>query len=165
LRKLATLGIAGVASQSIVAQAAAPLASSEGHTLSAAGDALVPGAAKAGIVPFVTAMLSSHCPALFYDYLSLPMEPDVFYRAALAAIRSFALLHGGHAFDTLPREARERLLAGLLSPSLPGWSGPPPMLVYTVLRNDAIDVVYGTESAYEDLRIPYMPHIEPPKLW
>jgi hypothetical protein len=132
--------------------------------LAAVGDAFVPGA-EVGIVSFVTAMLSSGRPALFYDYLSLPTAPDVFYHAALSSIGAFARLHGGKPFETLPREARVRLLARLLAPSLPGWSGPPPALVYTVLRNDALDVVYGTENAYESLGIPYMPHIEPPKLW
>lgn len=162
---LATLGIGGGACSPLGVQSKLPLSALEANALSAAGDALVPGAARAGIVPFVTAMLSSHRPALFYDYLSLPSEPVVFYHAALAAIHAFGLLRGGRAFDTLPVASRERLLAGLLSPSLPGWSGPPPALVYTVLRNDAIDVVYGAESAYENLGIPYMPHIEPPKLW
>ena len=41
------------------------------------------------------------------------------------------------------------------------WQGPPGPLVYTVLRSDAVDVVYGTVEGYEALGVPYMPHILP----
>jgi len=46
-----------------------------------------------------------------------------------------------------------------------GWQGPAGGLVYTVLRNDAVDVVYGTMEGYAALGIPYMPHIAPTKRW
>ena len=36
---------------------------------------------------------------------------------------------------------------------------------YFVLRNDAVDVVYGTKDGIESLGIPYMAHIEPPSRW
>ena len=45
------------------------------------------------------------------------------------------------------------------------WQGPAGAFVYTVLRNDAIDVVYGTMEGYAALGIPYMPHIAPTKRW
>ena len=37
--------------------------------------------------------------------------------------------------------------------------------VYFVLRNDAVDVFYGTQDGFEALGIPYMAHIEPPSRW
>ena len=37
--------------------------------------------------------------------------------------------------------------------------------VYTILRNDALDVVYGTMEAYAALGVPYMAHIAPTKKW
>ena len=39
------------------------------------------------------------------------------------------------------------------------------LFAYTVLRNDAIDVVYGTMEAYAALGVPYMAHIAPTKKW
>jgi len=47
-----------------------------------------------------------------------------------------------------------------------GWQDPlPGGFVYVVLRNDAIDVVYGTMEGYAALGVPYMPHIAPTKRW
>ena len=46
---------------------------------------------------------------------------------------------------------------------IPQWPAGP--FVYLVLRNDAVDVVYGTMSGYEGLGIPYMAHIAPAKRW
>ena len=43
--------------------------------------------------------------------------------------------------------------------------GPAGGFVYTVLRMDSIDVVYGTMEGYAALGIPYMPHIAPTKKW
>ena len=37
--------------------------------------------------------------------------------------------------------------------------------VYTVLRADAVDVVYSTVEGYEMLGVPYMPHIAPERRW
>jgi len=45
------------------------------------------------------------------------------------------------------------------------WIGPPAALFYFVLRNDALDVVYGTEAGFAKLGIPYMAHIAPPTRW
>ena len=37
--------------------------------------------------------------------------------------------------------------------------------VYGMLRNDAVDVVYGTVEGFARLGIPYMPHILPQRSW
>jgi hypothetical protein len=34
-----------------------------------------------------------------------------------------------------------------------------------VLRNDALDVVYGTRRGFASLGVPYMAHILPPTSW
>jgi hypothetical protein len=34
-----------------------------------------------------------------------------------------------------------------------------------MLRNDAIDVVYGTVEGFARLSVPYMPHILPQRSW
>ena len=67
-------------------------------------------------------------------------------------------------------EAAQMIVAALETGSLlggnpPGWSGPPAPVVYLVMRSDAVDVVYGTPKGFEDLGIPYMPHILPPTNW
>ena len=36
-----------------------------------------------------------------------------------------------------------------------GWTGPSGGFVYTILRTDAVDVVYGTMEGYAALGIPY----------
>ena len=46
-----------------------------------------------------------------------------------------------------------------------GWTGPSGGFVYTLLRSDAVDVVYGTMEGYAALGIPYKPHIAPTKRW
>ena len=38
-------------------------------------------------------------------------------------------------------------------------------LVYSVLRNDAVDVVYGTVEGFARIGVPYLPHILPPRTW
>ncbi|MEI9995307.1 MAG: gluconate 2-dehydrogenase subunit 3 family protein [Rhizomicrobium sp.] len=127
---------------------------SERQTLAAIGEALVPGAAAAGIVDFVAAMLADADPMLCYRFVSFPMPPADFYKATLAAIAD--LSHG--VIDAA-------LIGRMLSPDLKGWQGPPPALAYFVIRNDAADVVYGGEDAYTRLDVPYMAHIAPPGRW
>jgi len=46
-----------------------------------------------------------------------------------------------------------------------GWQGPPAPLAYHALRNDAVDVVYGTPAGLQKLGVPYMEHILPPERW
>ncbi|HEY0106582.1 MAG TPA: hypothetical protein VGB91_10895 [Rhizomicrobium sp.] len=126
----------------------------ERQTLAAVGEALVPGAAVAGIVDFVAAMLADPDPMLCYRFVSFPMPPVVFYKAALGAIAG------------LSRGIIDAALIGrMLSPNLKGWQGPPAALVYFVIRNDAADVVYGGEDAYARLDLPYLAHIAPPGRW
>ena len=45
------------------------------------------------------------------------------------------------------------------------WQGPAQGSVYGTLRNDAVDVVYGTVEGFARLGIPYMPHILPQRSW
>ncbi len=46
-----------------------------------------------------------------------------------------------------------------------GWTGPGGSFVYTILRTDAVDVVYGTMEGYAALGIPYQAHIVPERRW
>jgi hypothetical protein len=135
------------------------------RVLAAVAEAFVPGAVKAGVVDFVTAMLDSPAPMQFYGYLNFPMPPREFYAAALTSLAAFVKTRTGKAVETLSSEEIQKVLAGLLAPEVVGWNGPPAILVYLTLRNDAVDVVYSSEAAYDGLGLPYMAHIAPPRPW
>jgi hypothetical protein len=135
------------------------------RTLSIVAEAMVPGAARAGVVAFVTAMLASARPNLFYGYLNFPLPPAEFYRAGLGALAAYARARTSRSLESLPTPALQKLLPALLAPEVPDWNGPPAVLVYLAIRNDAIDVVYSSEAAYDALNLPYMAHIAPPRPW
>jgi hypothetical protein len=161
LQALTAAGIVGLPSSGH----AAVLDDPARRVLAAVAEAFVPGAVRAGVVDFVTAMLASPKPMQFYGYLNFSQPPRDFYPAALTSLAVFAKARTGKAVDALPSENLQEVLAGLLAPDVPGWNGPPPILVYLSLRNDAVDVVYGGETAYDDLGLPYMAHIAPPRPW
>jgi hypothetical protein len=123
------------------------------RTLETLGEALVPGSKKAGLAHFIDIQLSG--PAadclLMIKYLGVNPPFTPFYMSGLAA----AARH-----PHMPS-----LLAAMAKGDIPEWSGPPSPLFYFVLRNDAIDVVYGTVKGYESLGVPYMAHIPPPSGW
>ena len=136
---------------------------SEHETLLAIGATLLPGA---DLARFVSGMLSREIPLLSYPFISFPLDVRAFYHDVLAALDSAYAksAHGTKEFvhlsgaggRTAPHARARR--AGQLK----GWDGPPPGLVYFVLRSDATDAVYGHPHAYEQLQIPYMAHIQPP---
>lgn len=134
-------------------------------SLRAYADILVPGAGTAGIDRFVSAMLASDDPMLLYKYLDFPMPPAVFYAAGLAALDELSMRRKARPYSGLGRGDMKSIAAALLDPGLEGWTGPPPFLFYLAVKNDAIDVVYGSEAAYDRLKIPYMAHIVPPSAW
>lgn len=164
LEVLLTVGVATIHDRVAQAKGCTRLSQSELRTLSAAGEALVPGAAQAGIAAFVSARLASCDGVLFYGYLGLAQAATAFYATTLTDLDAWSRLNTGRALHELPVEQCRGLFSSLLSPQPKGWAGLPPQLVYMVLRNDAIDVVYGGTNAYQAAGIPYMAHIEPPEL-
>jgi hypothetical protein len=134
-------------------------------SLRAYGDILVPGASNAGITEFVSAMLASDDPLLFYKYLDFPLAPAAFYTSGLVALDDLSIRRKKRPYAGLGRDDMKAIAGALLDPDLDGWSGPPPFLFYLAVKNDAIDVVYGSVAAYDRLNIPYMPHILPPTTW
>lgn len=139
--------------------------SHERRTLAAVAETIVPGAEAAQVVDFVAAMLADSDPMLCYRFVSFPMPPLEFYRASLDAIVDLSGKMGGHNPDGMAPAQRTALIGKMLSPDLRGWKGPPASLVYFVIRNDAIDAVYGDTDAYARLDVPYMAHIPPPRRW
>ena len=136
-------------------------------TLEATCEYLLPGARENGVAHFVDRQLALD-PAdslLFVKCFELEQPFPDFYRSALAEIRRVGETVYGAGIAELDKKDAVSLIESLRDGNVPGWAGPPPPLVYHALRNDAVDVVYGTMEGFADLGIPYMAHIEPPRAW
>jgi hypothetical protein len=141
------------------------LSESEGRTLDALGNVLLPGAAGAGIAHYVDSQLASKTPLLMLRYLDYPGSFADFYRQGLASLEALAHSRYARSFLKLRSSLRVELVREISQKNPPGWSGPPAPLFYFVTRNDAVDVYYGTQQGFKRLRIPYMAHIVPPEEW
>lgn len=162
---LVTLGLAPGLAKPQAEGAFERLSSKERATLTAFAEVLLPGAADAGVVPYVEAQLASANPLLFVRYLDYPESLVSFYRQGLRALEKLSEMQYEQAFTHLTFEHR-RVLARELSQKNPAdWSGPPGPLFYLAVRNDAVDVYYGTQHGHERLGIPYLALIPPPKPW
>lgn len=143
------------------------LTEAEAALLEALGETLVPGAAAAGIVPYVDANLArapEDC-LLTVRYLDVLPPFTAFYKAGLAALEDAAVRMFGKPFGKADGAERKSLVALLLPAEVAGWKGPPSPLFYLAVRSDAADLVYGTRAAFERMHIPYMAHLEPPADW
>jgi hypothetical protein len=167
-RSLLQFGVALVAAGSVpgaLAQAAADSAGTftakEQGILLALGEALVPGA---DLPRFLTHMLARRPHMLCYPFVSFPLDTAGFYRTALGALERASVRERLVGFAELSRDGRTTLLRELVTGQIKEWDGPPPALVYFVVRNDAVDAVYGSPDAYRAMNVPYMAHISPPAL-
>lgn len=102
---------------------------------------------------------------LMIKYLRVDPPYASFYRAGLEAARATALQRFGKSPAELGLPQRNQLLEQMAAGELEAWRGPPAPLLFFVLRNDAVDAMYGTPSGFERLDVPYMAHIPPPKPW
>lgn len=134
-------------------------------TLGVCADILVPGAAAAGVVEFVVTMLARPDPWLCYRFVSLPIPIVQFYRSALDEIDRYCRQQFRSPLSGLSQRAQSEFIGGLAHAQLKPWRGPPQSLVYFVLRSDAVDAVYSPISTYQQLQVPYMAHIAPPRGW
>jgi hypothetical protein len=143
------------------------LTADQAATLDAMGEALVPGAKEAGITNFVDLQLSIPAEEALLQARILNVRPPYanFYRAALAAIDSACDKTKGRKFAELSPDEQRDFVNLMRQNKIEGWQGPPGPFVYTVLRSDAVDVVYATMDGYAALGVPYMPHIAPTKRW
>jgi len=143
------------------------LTEDEVATLEAFGDVLAPGAAEAGIAHFVDQQLSvdpNEC-LLMLKYFNIEPPYDGFYRGGLAAVNQISHKHHDKPFEELDEQAAVNLVREFSAANPPDWEGPPSPLVYLLIRSDAVDVVYGTVEGFQNMGIPYMPHILPPEKW
>lgn len=139
----------------------------EAASLEAIGEAFAPGAADAGIAWFVDHQLGlpPNDSLLMARYFNVPPPYPDFYRASLEAVNALSQARHDQPFAELASAEATGLLREMLGGDPEGWQGPPALLVYLVLRNDAVDVVYGTPEGIESLGVPLMAHIEPPSKW
>ena len=131
------------------------------------GDALVPGAAESGLSYFLDQQLSAsteNC-MLMIRYLGVASPYKDFYLQSLAALETNCQTLYRQTCARLSADQKEHLIDAMGSNSLPGWQNPPASFFSFALRNDASDVVYGTEAGFERLGIPYMAHVTPPTAW
>jgi Gluconate 2-dehydrogenase subunit 3 len=143
------------------------LESADVGTLEALGETLLPGSTAAGLAHYIDHQLSGP-PAdsmLMIKYLRVAAPFDDFYRGGLRATEAAAQSLHGKRFAELDARQATALVTQMSGGHLEGWQGPPAALFYFVLRNDAVDVVYGTQAGFERLGVPYMPHIAPPSRW
>jgi hypothetical protein len=135
--------------------------------LESLGEFLLPGSAQAGLAHFIDHQLSGD-PAdsmLMIKYLRVDPPFKGFYLQGLRAARDAATRKFGKPLDKLDAEEGKALVTQMSGGQIDGWSGPPAPLFYFVLRNDAVDVMFGTPSGFESLGVPYMPHIMPSSRW
>jgi hypothetical protein len=164
-----SLSNAGTLAASAVVRATAYgiLSTTQAATLNAFGDVLLPGARAAGLAAFVDRQLGlpKEEQALMIRYLGLPPPYTDFYAKGLAALDELAGSRHASAFAALAAAHADDIVAAVAKGSPALWNGPPATLFYFVVRNDALDVVYGTEAGFAKLGIPYMAHITPPTRW
>lgn len=144
------------------------LTPAEAKTLEAVAETLVVGAGANGAAHFVDQQcaLPPQQALLGLRIAGVPPPFAGFYRTVLAEIdRQIRAQGGDSAFDTLSPADRHAFIDRMRRGQLPDWHGPPQGLVYAVLRQDAVDVGYGTLAGSERLHVPYMAHIAPMEAW
>jgi len=143
------------------------LTDSEVSTLDALGEILLPGAAGAGLSHFIDHQLGAapEDQLLMIKYVGVPAPFASFYQGGLAALNAFSEANKRGPFADLSQEDQADLVGQFAQANPDGWQGPPAPFFYFVVRNDAVDVVYGTKDGIESLGIPYMAHILPPSRW
>ena len=139
--------------------------SSEGQLLEALGDTLVPGAAEAGILRYVDDQLGRPETLLFLKYMDYLGSYEEFYKQGLHSLENQSHLRYRDSFLALDAEKKITLVREIAQKNPVDWKGPPAPLFYFVVRNDAIDVTYGTPEGFAKLEIPYMAMIDPPRQW
>ena len=140
------------------------LSPEEAETLAIIGEAIVPGAAKAGLSHYIDHQLADDVEQslLIIRYLGVHPPFNGFYQSALTALRKSASAIFGKELPDLSAEELEKFISIFSGRNPDGWADAPPApFFYFVLRSDAIDVTYGTREGFESLDIPYLAHIEP----
>jgi hypothetical protein len=143
------------------------LSADEVKTVESLSDALVPGAREAGVSHYVDHELASPSPRLLLRFAQLrgPLAP--YYHGALAAFAASMTAQGKGAFSSLSPDAQHAVIEALRTGTIKPWDGGavPSPVFYGMMRNDGVDVVYGSAEGFKHLDMPYMPHIMPKTTW
>jgi hypothetical protein len=139
----------------------------EAETLEALGETLLPGAREAGVAHFIDQQVSVTPGEALLEARIVNVKPPFidFYRAVIGGVDKASTARSGKRFAALSSAEQRDFIDQLRQNKIDGWQGPPPGLVYFVLRSDAVDVVYGTMEGYESLGVPYLAHIAPDRRW
>jgi hypothetical protein len=143
------------------------LTAEEAQTLEAIGDTLAVGARQAGVAHFVDQQLTQPPPLALLSVRTNEVRPPYvnFYRGALGAIEAAAKAMHGRKFGELSEAEQIKFVELMSRREIKDWKGPAQPLVYASLRNDAVDVVYGTVEGFARVGVPYLPHIVPEQRW
>jgi hypothetical protein len=143
------------------------LKADEVATLEALGETLAIGARQDGIAHFVDQQLTVPPPHALLSLRVTEVRPPYvdFYRAALGGVDRASQAQHQRGFAELSAAEQHDFVDRLRQAKIESWQGPAQSFVYGTLRNDAIDVVYGTVEGFARLGIPYMPHILPTRSW
>jgi Gluconate 2-dehydrogenase subunit 3 len=143
------------------------LKEAEAELIEAIGDTLVQGARAAGVAHFIDHQISVPAGEALLQARIMNVRPPFadFYRAAIAAVEGGSQKAYGRKFTELTAAQKVEFVQNMRQNKIEGWQGPGAPFVYTVLRSDAVDVVYGTMEGYQALGIPYQAHIVPEKRW
>ncbi len=128
-------------------------------------DHLLPGARDAGVVEFVDHQLGeipNECLLMCKYFPGINAPYTDFYHGGLSALDAYTQKTFSKGFEDLAAAEQDQTVQALWTGEVDPWQGPPPPLFYMMLRSDAVDVVYGTESGFEELGLPYLAHISPP---
>jgi hypothetical protein len=139
----------------------------EADTIEALGETLVPGARRAGIAHFIDHQISVPADEALLQARIFNVRPPYanFYRAAIGAVDRGSEKVYGRKFAALQTGEQSEFVNNMRQNKIEGWTGPGAPFVYTLLRTDAVDVVYGTMEGYASLGIPYQAHIAPDRRW
>ncbi len=144
------------------------LTADEAETLEAIGDVLAIGARQAGIAYFVDQQLTVPPGQALISLRVTDLRPPYvdFYRDALAALESAAKAVHSRKFSEFSEAEKLEFVDLLSHGEIESWDGHVTQpQVYAALRNDAVDVVYGTVEGFERIGVPYLPHIVPERKW
>jgi len=161
------LGLLGIAVGRNAFARKSPLTRGEALVLDALGEVMLPGARHAGISGYVGTQLRlpPERQVLMIKYIvSGPPFVD-FYRSGLGSLDAASVAGHRRPFARLAATQATALVDDLGAGKIARWSGPPQPLFHFIVRNDSLDVVYGTKQGFTRLGTPYMAHIEPPTDW
>ncbi|MEO1109901.1 MAG: gluconate 2-dehydrogenase subunit 3 family protein [Pseudomonadota bacterium] len=142
------------------------LTTTEAETLGAWCATIVSGAGQARVARFVDESLAGDQAAslLLLRYLDAS-DMARFYRTGISGIEKECRHRFGMSFVRATATQRLEMVEAAIASKMQVWTNPNPNFFYFISRSDAVDVVYGTQAGFADLKIPYLPHIQPPKPW